>query len=74
MKDQTNEEPLDPMPGELPVTAGRPGPASAGHVEKHGAVPVDPDALFQQVLDGEMGGAASNDEAPRAKPRSCRLL
>ena len=33
MKDQTNEEPLDPMPGELPVTAGRPGPASAGHVE-----------------------------------------
>jgi RNA-directed DNA polymerase len=52
MKDQTNEEPLDPMPGELPVTAGRPGPASAGHAEKHGAVPVDPDALFQQVLAG----------------------
>jgi hypothetical protein len=52
MKDQTNEEPLDPMPGELPVTAGRPGTASAQHAEKHGAVPVDPDALFRQVLDG----------------------
>ena len=52
MKDQTNEEPLDPMPGELPVTAGRPGTASAGHVEKHGAAPVDPDALFSLVLDG----------------------
>ena len=51
MKDQTNEEPPDPMPGELPVTAGRPGTASAQHVEKHGAVSVDPDALFQQVLD-----------------------
>ena len=51
MKDQTNEEPLDPMPGELPVTAGRPGPAPAGHVEKHGAVPAAPDALFSQVLD-----------------------
>ena len=52
MKDQTNEEPLDPMPGELPVTAGRPGSASAWRVEKHGAVPVDPDALFSLVLDG----------------------
>jgi RNA-directed DNA polymerase len=52
MKDQTNEEPLDPMPGELPVTAGRPGSASARHAEKNRAVPVDPDALFQQVLDG----------------------
>ena len=52
MKDQTNKESLDPMPGELPVTASRPGPASAQHVEKNGAAPVDPDALFQQVLDG----------------------
>jgi RNA-directed DNA polymerase len=52
MKDQTNEESLDPMPGELPVTAGRPGTAPAQHVEKNGAAPVDPDALFQQVLDG----------------------
>ena len=52
MKDQTNEEPLDPMPGELPVTAGRPRLASARFAEKHGAAPVDPDALFRQVLDG----------------------
>ena len=52
MKDQTNEEPLDPVPGELPDTAGRPGTASAQHVEKNRAAPVDPDALFRQVLDG----------------------
>ncbi len=52
MKDQTNEEPLDPMPGELPATARRPEPASAGHAEKQGAVPADPDALFSLVLDG----------------------
>lgn len=52
MKDQTNEESLDPMPGELPDTAGRPRAASAQHVEKNGAAPVDPDALFEQVLDG----------------------
>ena len=45
MKDQTNEEPLDPMPGELPVTAGRPGTTSARHEGKHGAAPVNPDAL-----------------------------
>ena len=51
MKDQTNEEPLDPMPGELPVTARRPGPASAQHAEKNRADRVDPDALFEQVLD-----------------------
>ena len=52
MKDQTNEESLDPVPGELPDTAGRPGAASAQHVEKNGAAPVDSDALFRQVLDG----------------------
>ena len=52
MKDQTNEEPPDPMPGELPVTASRPGPAPAQHAEKNRAAPVDPDALFQQVLEG----------------------
>ena len=52
MKDQTNEESLDPVPGELPDTAGRPGAASAQHVEKNGAAPVDPHALFRQVLDG----------------------
>ena len=52
MKDQTNEEPLDPMPGELPVTASQPGSASAQPVEKNGAAPVDPDALFSLVLDG----------------------
>ena len=52
MKDQTNEEPLDPMPGKLPVTASRPGTTSAQHGGKHGAAPVDPDALFRQVLDG----------------------
>jgi len=51
MKDQTNEEPLDPMPGTLPVTVGRPGTTSARHEGKHGAAPVDPDALFRQVLD-----------------------
>ena len=52
MKDQTNEEPLDPMPGESPVTAGRPGTTSAQHEGKHRAAPVDPDAMFEQVLDG----------------------
>jgi RNA-directed DNA polymerase len=52
MKDQTNEEPLDPMPGELPATTSRSGPASAQPVEKNRAAPVDPDALFQQMLDG----------------------
>ena len=41
MKGQTNEEPLDPKSGELPVTAGRPGSASARSVEKHGAAPAD---------------------------------
>ena len=51
MKDQTNKEPLDPMPGELPATARRPGSASAQDGGKHGAVPVDPDALFERVLD-----------------------
>ena len=52
MKDQTNEEAPDPMPGKLPDTASRPGSAPAQHAEKHGAVPVDPDALLQQVLEG----------------------
>ena len=52
MKDRTNEEPLDPMPGELPDTASRSVTASAQHAEKNGAAPVDPDALFKQVLDG----------------------
>ena len=52
MKDRTNEEPLDPMPGELPVTTSRSGPASAQHGGRHGADPVDPDAPFEQVLDG----------------------
>ena len=51
MKDQTNEESPDPMPGELPVTARRPGTTSAWHEGKHGAAPVDPDALFSQELD-----------------------
>ena len=51
MKDRTNEEPLDPTPGELPITASRPGSASAQHDGKHGAAPVDPDALFEQMLD-----------------------
>ena len=41
MKDQTNEEPLDPVPGELPVTAGRPGSAPTQHGGKHGAAPAD---------------------------------
>jgi len=51
MKDRTNEEPLDPAPGDLPVTAGRPGPGSARCGGKNGGAPVDPDALFKQVLD-----------------------
>ena len=52
MKDQTNEEPPDPMPGTLPDTTGRPRTTSAWHGGKHGAAPADPDALFRQVLDG----------------------
>ena len=52
MEDQTNEEPPDPMPGTLPDTTGRSGTAPAWHGGKHGAAPVDPDALFRQVLDG----------------------
>ena len=77
MKDQTNEEPLDPMPGELPVTAGRPGTASAQHVEKHGAVPVDPDALFSQVLDGanreRSGSDCTTATSPNQKERASWL-
>ena len=46
MKDQTNKEPLESLPGKLPVTAGRSGTASAQHVEKQGAAPVDPDGIF----------------------------
>ncbi len=68
MKDQTNEEPLGPLPGKWPVTAGRPGTASAQHVEKQGAAPVDPDALFggcaspigNRGRDQERGGATSS--------------
>jgi hypothetical protein len=68
MKDQTNEEPLDPLPGKLPVTAGRPGTASAQDVEKQGAAPVDPDALCggcdstigNRGRDQERGGATSS--------------
>lgn len=51
MKDRTNEESLDPTPGDLPVTAGRPGSGSARCGGKNGGAPVDPDALFSQVLD-----------------------
>ena len=52
MKDRTNQEPLDPMPGELPATARRSGLTPAQHGGKPRAAPVDPDALFEQVLDG----------------------
>ena len=49
MKDQTNKEPLESLPGKLPVTAGRSGTASAQHVEKQGAGSVDPDAFFEWI-------------------------
>ena len=52
MKDRTNQEPLDPMPGELPATARRSGLTPAQHGGKPRAALVDPDALFEQVLDG----------------------
>ena len=51
MKDRTNEESLDPTPGDLPVTAGRPGSGSARCGGKNGGASVNPDALFSQVLD-----------------------
>ena len=41
MKDQTNEESLDPVPGEWPVKAGRPGSVPTQHAGKHGAAPAD---------------------------------
>ena len=52
MKDRTNQESLDPMPGELPAAARRSGLTPAQHGGKPRAAPVDPDALFEQVLDG----------------------
>jgi hypothetical protein len=52
MKDQTNEAPLDPMPGELPVTASRPGTAPAWCGGKHGAVPVDPGEIWIRLHYG----------------------
>ena len=52
MKDRTNQESLDSMPGELPATASRSGLTPAQHGRKLRAAPVDPDALFEQVLDG----------------------
>ena len=51
MKDRTNEEPLDPVSGGQPVTADRSGAAHARCGGRHGAVPADPDALLEQVLD-----------------------
>ena len=51
MRDRTNEESLDPTPGDLPVTAGRPGSGSARCGGKNGGASVNPDALFSQVLD-----------------------
>ena len=52
MKDRTNEEPLDPAPGERArqrQTAQ--GPASARCGGKHGEAPVETDTWMEQVLD-----------------------
>jgi hypothetical protein len=53
MKDQTNEESLDPVPGELPDTAGRPGAASAQHGGKHGAFPADVGVIRHRLHYGD---------------------
>ena len=53
MKDQTNEEPLDPMPGEWPVTASRSGPASAQHAEKNGAAPAEVRVILPRLHYGD---------------------
>jgi hypothetical protein len=70
MKDQTNEEPLDPLLGKLPVTAGRPGTASAQHVEKQGAGPVDPDALCGGIRRRVRLSHWKQGKRPRARRRN----
>ena len=82
MKDQTNEESLDPMPGKLPVTASRSGTASAQHggsrskaetaEGNHRAAPVDPDAWFEQVLDraNQSGSDCTTGTSPNRKERA----
>ena len=82
MKDQTNEEPLDPMPGELPATTSRSGPASTWHGGKHGAVPVesgrnlDPTALrrpAQTKRNGQAGRLTSLTGTARCGA-ACRVV
>jgi len=82
MKDQTNEEPLDPMPGKLPITASWPGTASAWRGGKHGAVPVesgrnlDPTALrrpAQTKRNGQAGRLTSLTGTARCGA-ACRVV
>ena len=51
MKDQTNEEPSDPVPGSLPDDAKRPGCDSTQHGGKHGEVQDETETWLEQVLD-----------------------
>ena len=64
MKDQNNEESLDPVPGELPDTAGRPGAASAQHGGKHGAAPADVGVIPRWLHYGD---------SPKSKGTSKRI-
>jgi RNA-directed DNA polymerase len=51
MKDQTNEEPSDPVPGSLPDDAKWPGCGSTQHGGKHGKVQDETETWMEQVLD-----------------------
>jgi RNA-directed DNA polymerase len=56
MKGRTSQEPTDPVEGERPVKASRPGHASTRHGGKHGEVQEDP--WMKRVLDPENLAAA----------------
>ena len=79
MKDHTKKEPLDSMPGMLTATTRRSGSTSAQHggsrskaetaEGNHRAAPVDPDALFEQVLDraNQSGSDCTTGTSPNRK-------
>lgn len=51
MKDQTYEEPSDPVPGSLPDDAKRPGCGSTQHGGKNSEVQDEAETWMEQVLD-----------------------
>lgn len=50
MKDQTYEEPSDPVPGSLPDDAKRPGCGSTQHGGRHGEVQDETETWSEQML------------------------